>query len=642
MVPKLWFLTRSTNCKIYQNKSVADILQSVLSDFGITDLQNNLTGTYNPLEYCVQYRETAFQFLSRLMEQAGIFYFFLHDNGKHTLVLGDATSAYQKLVESTVSYSGGSLAANHIGTWEHQFQYRSGKWAKTDYNFETPSTSLLSSTDTVLGLTGISSYELFDYPGGFLTKSDGTAEVKLRMEEEETPYDQAVGASACCTFSPGGKFTLQGHDSDAENQEYLVTVIEHTATDPTYLPGGGSATYANAFTCIPSSVVYRPARLTPRPVVQGPQPAVVVGQSGEEIYTDKYGRIKVQFFWDRLGTNDENSSCWMRVTEEWAGKNWGQIFTPRIGQEVIVSFLEGDPDRPIITGRVYNADQMPPYTLPDNMTQSGLLTRSTKEGATDTFNELRFEDKKDSEEVYFHAQKDFTRIVENNDVLQVGYETKDGSHKSDDGSQTIKVYKDRTETVETGNETVTIQQGNRSITVSQGNDTHEVKQGNREVDIDQGNDTLNVKQGKRTVTVNGDEALEVKTGNRTVTVDTGNDTHQVKTGNREVKIDTGNDTLTVALGNQSTKVQAGSSTLEALQGITLKVGPMCSITMTPDSIELKAGPMSSIKLDATGVTIKGMMVSAEGQVQSQLKGLMTTVQGEAMLQAKGAITMIGS
>jgi type VI secretion system secreted protein VgrG len=247
--------------------------------------------------------------------------------------------------------------------------------------------------------------------------------------------------------------------------------------------------YSNFFKCIPYTVPFRPLRVTPRPTVRGPQPAVVVGPSGEEIYTDKYGRIKVQFFWDREGKNDENSSCWMRVSQIWAGKNWGVLFLPRIGQEVMVDFLEGDPDQPLVTGAVYNADQMPPYTLPDQMTQSVIKTRSTKGGSTDNFNEIHFEDKKGEEVFFVHAEKDMTREVEHDDSLTVG------------NNQTIKVENDRTETVSKGNETVTIQTGNRSITVSKGNDDHKIDQGNRSVTISMGNDSLKISMGNQTTKV---------------------------------------------------------------------------------------------------------------------------------------------
>ena len=595
VVPWFWFLTRTANCRIFQNKTVKQIIEQVFGDFGFSDFDTGGMGrTYVKREYCVQYRETAFNFLARLMEEEGIFYFFRHEQGKHTLVLADQKSAYKNCAQSQVSYSAGTLVQAHVDAWEHQYEFQSGKWAQTDYNFETPSTNLLTSTGTLLKLPDAPKYEKFDYPGLYRVKGDGEAFTKIRMEEEEAAYDVVAGSSQCCTFTVGGKFTLENHECESENSSYVLTAVEHSASDPGVEGGGGKATYGNRFACIPAATLYRPARLTPRPIVQGPQTAVVVGTKGEEIYIDKYGRVKVQFFWDREGKKDENSSCWIRVAENWAGKQWGIVFHPRIGQEVVVDFLEGDPDRPLITGRVYNAELMPPYELPKNQTQSGVKTRSSKGGGTDDFNELRFEDKKDSEDIYFHAQKDFHRVVENDDDLKVGHD------------QTITVKNDRTEEVTEGNEKVTIKKGNRDVIVETGNDKHQVKTGNRDVVVDTGNDKH-----------------QIKTGNRDVVVDTGNDTHQIKTGNRDVQIDLGNDTLTIKVGNQTTKLNAGKSSTEAMQAIELKVGP------------------SSIKLDPSGITIKGMMINIEGQTMTTVKGMMATVQANAILQLQGALTKIG-
>jgi type VI secretion system secreted protein VgrG len=565
------------------------------------------------------------------MEQEGIFYFFKHEQGKHTLTLADAKTAYADCPENEVAYAAGSFVANHISAWDHSYEYRPGKWTQTDYNFETPSTSLLTTTSTVVSLPSISKYEMFDYPGLYGKTSDGNPITKVRMEEEEAPYDTVRGASSCCTFTPAGKFKLTRHECDAEKKTYALISVEHRASEGSYEMGGGGSEYSNSFTCMPADVVFRPARITPKPFVQGPQTAVVVGKSGEEIFTDKYGRVKVQFFWDRDGKKDENSSCWIRVAELWAGKQWGIVFNPRIGQEVVVDFLEGDPDRPLITGRVYNADLMPPYTLPDNQTQSTIKTRSSKGGGTDNFNELRFEDKMGKEEIYFHAELDFNRVVENNDTLKVG------SDKAKDGSQTIEIYKNRTETVKTGNETITISKGHRSIKVETGKNTLQVKD----------DTTVIVDQGKY--------LLNVKTGDHAVKIDTGNDLHQVKTGNREVKVDTGNDTLTIKTGNHEVDVLAGKSLTTAAKSITLSVTPATvklepsaitlsiggsTIKLEPSAITLSMGP-SSIKIDPSGVAIAGMMTKMSGTVQAKIDGLMTMISGSAMAKLGGGVTMIG-
>jgi type VI secretion system secreted protein VgrG len=388
VVPPLWFLTRSTDCRIFQNKTVPEIVEAVFADFGITDYKLHAKGVHPKREYCVQYRETAFDFLSRLLEEEGISYFFVNTADQQVLTLTDVNSSFVDCQEQSVEYHPGIAPQNFLAVtgWEHRFTYPSGKWSQTDYNFETPDANLLSSSATVVKLKDVSKYERFDYPGGFKQAADSKNSTKLRMEEEETPYNQVHGTSLCRSFMAGGKFALVKHPAGAENQEYLLTAVEHEAVEGSYAGNGKQTYYRNRFTGMPSRVPFRPARRTSRPVVKGPQTAVVVGPKGEEIYTDKYGRVKVQFFWDRQGKKDENSSCWIRVAENWAGKNWGMVFHPRIGQEVIVDFLEGDPDRPLITGRVYNAQHMPPYPLPANQTLSGIKTRSSKGGSAEDFN----------------------------------------------------------------------------------------------------------------------------------------------------------------------------------------------------------------------------------------------------------------
>jgi type VI secretion system secreted protein VgrG len=305
-------------------------------------------------------------------------------------------------------------------------------------------------------------------------------------------------------------------------------------------------------------------------VISGPHAGIVVGSG--EIWTDKYGRVKVHFPWDR----EDKDGCWMRVAQVWAGGAWGGVQVPRVGQEVIVEFLEGDPDRPIVTGRVYNADRMPPYKLPDKQTQSGVLTRSSKGGSAQTANELRFEDLKGSEQVFLHAEKDLT----------------------------IEVEHDRLTTV-TNDDTRTVKEGNDAHEVSKGNQTVVIKQGNQDVTLNQGNQTVKLDQGNQTVTLTA--------GNQTVTLDQGNRTITLKMGNLETVLKVGNVTTNVNLGKHSTT---------ALQAIEMTVG------------------QNSIKVDQTGVTIKGMMVTIEGQTMTELKGLMTTIKGDAMLTAKGGITMI--
>lgn len=375
VVPWLWFLTRTSDCRIFQHKTVPQIIEQVFEDLDFHDYEiAEIKGQHPEQEYCVQYRETDFAFVSRLMEQEGIFYYFRHEQGRHVLVLGDQKGAYCDCEEDEVDYPrdyGTRAMADHITRWEHRYEFRSGKWAQTDYNFidhpargePTPSELLLTEEPTVVELDGADKYELFDYPGGYRTKDEGAPYTKIRMEEEEAGHDVVHGAGNCRTFTPGGKFRVRQHRSESEEgKRFVITTIAHEAAEPgAYETGArGADDYRNTFTCIPDSVTFRPARTTPKPVVHGPQTAVVVGiKGGKRIYCDGYGRVKVQFFWDRQGKRDESSSCWVRVSQVKAGKGWGAVQLPHVGHEVIVDFLEGDPDRPIIMGSVYNADNWP-------------------------------------------------------------------------------------------------------------------------------------------------------------------------------------------------------------------------------------------------------------------------------------------
>ena len=439
IVPKLWFLTRTADCCIYQDKDIPTILKEVLGKYGVTDYKFSLTKTYPTREYCVQYRETAFNFISRLMEEYGIFYFFKHDDGKHTLVVGDDVSAYDDCRETNVSFRR-NIVGNFdmLSMWEHRYEFRPGKWVHTDYNFETPKTDLKTDSTTIVDLPDAKNWEIFDYPNEYKDKSEGEALVRVRMEEDEMPYEVVNGSGACRSHFPGAKITMVENYSPAENgKKYVLTSVNHFSSGPQYTTGGQSEEdhYQNSFTCVPQSAVLRPARLTPKPVIHGSQTAVVVGPKGEEIYPDKYGRVKVQFFWDRYGKKDDKSSCWIRCMMSSAGRNWGFMSIPRIGQEVVVTYLEGDPDRPLITGLVYNADQMPAYTLPDEMTKSYVKTDTSKGG--EGHNELRFEDKEGEEQVYIHGEKDMDCRIKNDSRENILHDRHQTIGSEDDNGQKV-------------------------------------------------------------------------------------------------------------------------------------------------------------------------------------------------------------
>lgn len=444
IVPWLWFLTRTTNCRIFENKTVIDVVTQVFDDLGFSDYTLEIYRTYPPMEYCVQYRETDFNFVSRLLEQHGIFYFFDQEETRHTLHLADDVPAYVPCVENMVELNEQDNFS-HLITWEHGYEYRSGKATNNDYNFETPKANLLADEKSILPLDHIASFDLYDYPGGYKTRAEGQDLAKMRIESDEAGWDTASGKSRCRSFLAGGTFTMNVHPDPAEQgRQYVLTSVHHhvelsgdyiTKSAKALAPrpgevrpaspktsGGTDAEldYTNDFTCLPIDIVFRPPIETPKAIVRGAQTAVVVGPQGSEIYTDKYGRVKVEFFWDRKKTQ----SCWLRVGQIWAGAKWGAQFIPRIGQEVIVDFLEGDPDRPIITGCVYNADMMPPYDLPTNATQSGIKTRSSQKGSAQNFNELRFEDKKGSEQLYIQAEKDMDTLVKHDQTLEVDHDRK--------------------------------------------------------------------------------------------------------------------------------------------------------------------------------------------------------------------------
>lgn len=433
VVPWLWFLTRTADCMIFQDKTVPDIVKEVFQSHSQPDFEiQSLKRECRKWEYCVQYRETAARFVMRLLEQEGLFFFFRHQQGKHTMVIGDSRPSFKPCPDqSKVRYAPSTIGVASrteglIDGWKTEQEMRSGKYTLNDFNFQTSGTTLLSSVPSCINQGGNDKYELYDYPGEYDERSEGDAYVRLRMEEEEAPHAVISGSSDCRTLASGFLFDLVEFDliekgRADQNGTYLITTVLHNAHQGGFGAGETpTSEYNNVFTCMSASIPFRPPRTTPKPLMLGSQTAIVVGPNGEEIYCDKYGRVKVQFHWDRVGEKNEKSSCWIRASQGWAGTNWGAMHVPRIGQEVIVDFLEGDPDQPIITGRVYNDKNMPPYELPANMTQSGVKSRSSKQGSSSNFNEIRFEDKKGSEDLLIHAERTMHNSVEANQYITVG------------------------------------------------------------------------------------------------------------------------------------------------------------------------------------------------------------------------------
>ncbi|HEU4628433.1 MAG TPA: type VI secretion system tip protein TssI/VgrG [Gemmatimonadaceae bacterium] len=530
VVPWLWFLSLSSDCRIFQEMTATEIIEQVFKDLGMSDFKLQCIGSYAKRDYCVQYRESHLDFVSRLMEEEGIFYFFEHTASKHTLVLADAKSAVKPCpgqAEARMSpQANPSLHEDVVLDAAFERVARTGKVSLTDYNFLTPASSL------DVTVNGREPEEVYDYPGEYAARPDGERYASLRLDAHEAGADVLSGSGTCRAFQPGYRFALKGHYRRDRNAQYLITRVTHSASSGGFGTDRGAEEedYRNAFEAIPYDVPFRPLPATPRPIVHGTQTAVVVGKAGEEIWVDKYGRVKVQFHWDRVGKKDEHSSCWVRVASTWAGKQWGAIQLPRIGQEVVVDFLEGDPDRPIVIGSVYNADQMPPYELPGDQTQSGVKSRSSKGGGAENFNEIRFEDKKGSELLVIHAEKDKqvtvehdrTESVGNNESITIGNNRTESVAKNEQ----ISIGENRTEDVGK-NETIAIGE-NQAISVGKNQtltvDADRTKNVAKNETIDVGaNRTANVAQndeltvGKKLVVSAGDE-ITLVTGSASITM----------------------------------------------------------------------------------------------------------------------------
>ncbi|GAA5182370.1 type VI secretion system spike protein VgrG1b [Niveibacterium umoris] len=456
--PWAWLMSRTADCKIFQQKSVPDIIKAVFADHAVADVKFSLSESYSPREYCVQYRESDLGFVCRLMEQEGIYFYFKHKDGRHTMVVTDSYAGHSaspgfESIDFVPDSVRGIETRSGLREWRLSREIQASKYALTDFDFTKPGSNLLATkAGTVPGKHAQADHEVFDYPGEYEVRSEGERLARVRIEELRHQFELCRGNGNVRGLACGALFKLTDHPRADQNREYLILSASYTIEHGGHETGSGSGdVFEVSIETIPSRQPFHPVRATPKPFVQGPQTAIVVGPSGDEIYTDKYGRVKVKFHWDRYADGHENSSCWIRVSHPWAGKNWGMVAIPRIGQEVIVEFLEGDPDRPIITGRVYNADQMPPYDLPANMTQTGIKTRSTKGGGPANFNELRFEDKKGSEQVYLHAEKDQAIEVEHDETHWVGHDRA----KTIDHDEIVHVKHDRTEQVD-NNESITI------------------------------------------------------------------------------------------------------------------------------------------------------------------------------------------
>ncbi|AZK64770.1 type VI secretion system tip protein VgrG [Pectobacterium versatile] len=418
--PALWRLGLRTNARIFQAQKPEAIIGALLEEAGITDYAFALRNEHAVREYCVQYRESDLAFITRLAAEEGLYFFHEFEEGKHRLVFADDAGALAKGPELFFNLATQGLSE---GAYVRRFRYaeavRTAEVALKDYSFKTPAYGLLHNKMSGELEHQHESYQHFDYPGRFKQDPSGKAFTGYRLDALRAGAMTGSGESNAAELMPGSSFTLTEHPNLALNIAWQLVAITHSGQQPQALEeesGGEPTTYSNSFEVVKASTTWR-ADLPYKPMVDGPQIATVVGPAGEEIYCDQYGRVKLQFPWDRYGASDDQSSCWVRVSQGWAGGQYGLIAIPRIGHEVIVSFLEGDPDQPIVTGRTFHATNPSPYPLPANKTRTSIRT-STHKGAG--FNELRFEDQAGQEEVFIHAQKDMNTVVLNNRSTGVG------------------------------------------------------------------------------------------------------------------------------------------------------------------------------------------------------------------------------
>ena len=626
--PWLWLASRRSDSKIFQQKKAPAIIEEVLGQYGFP-IKRALSGSYRLWDYCVQYHETDFNFVSRLMEHEGIYYYFEHNAGTHTLVLCDGLSSHKPLSpRSGINYFGIDAGADareeHFYTWRPREEIDPGEYLSDDYDFTRPKAELATKNKRLVGHT-FDAWERYSWPGGYTDVGEGETYAKARREGLQSEQTRASGEGNFRGLAPGYLMTLARCPRADQNAEHLIVGVTYNLQSNAHGMAADAAEGVElVFTTLsqPSAVPYRPQLLTHKPKSQGPQVAVVVGPPGEEIYTDEYGRVKVQFPWDRYGQNDQHSSCWMRVSHPWAGSHYGAIHIPRVGQEVIVDHIDGDPDYPLITGRVYNADQMPPWALPDNKTQSGILTRSSKGGAVGAgkkaepgdANAIRFEDKKGEEQLWLHAQKDQLTEVENDETKWVGRDRR----KTIDRDELNHIQRDRTETVDR-NETITVH-GQRDEEVDK-NETIRIHQNRTEtVDL---NETITIHQNRiETVDMNQTETVammdtqnvglakmtnvglgfSINVGAMMNTIVGGFKAEQVG-GYKRTDVIGGDFDTRVASGDQTNTVASGSHSTTAAKIIRLEAG---------DAIELVCGASVLVMKKDGSITINGKDIDVVG------------------------------
>lgn len=603
--PWPWFMSRTADCRIFQDLSVPDIVQAVFSDHSTAEFKLELTGSYEKWVYCVQYRETDLNFISRLLEHEGIYYYFRHSAGHNTLVLADSPSAHSPFVpggDRLPYLPPGRLVragVEHVSRWEFSREIQPGAFAHDDYDLERPAVELLTRKAFPRKFTP-SDYEIYDYPGDYIKKAIGDVYAGVRLDEFNSQFELKQGTTNARATAVGYLLTLDGFPRSEQNREHLVVSTSQDLEFSAYegIPKGG-VDYACTFNAMSTGQQFRPRRATPKPIVEGPQTAVVVGPAGDEIHTDKYARVKVQFHWDRYGKKDQKSSCWIRVSHPWAGKGWGAVATPRIGQEVIVDFLEGDPDRPIITGRVYNGDNQPPFSFPAGAVISGVKSDTHKGSG---YNQISLDDTAGKEEIKIHGQYDMNTVVEHDQTTTVHNCRTDRIDVNDSeavgNNQTLNVGVNHTATIGS----------NRSVTVG-ANETKTVAlMRTHTVGV---NEAISVGAAQE---ISVGAAQEITVGAAQVTTVGAS---QVTNVGATRTIVVGSDQATTIGGNESRTVGANSTTsvesndvLNVGQNLVMNVG---------NSITIKTGAASiTMKKDGT-IVIKGKDITIQGSGKIAVK-----------------------
>ncbi|HET9959032.1 MAG TPA: type VI secretion system tip protein TssI/VgrG [Polyangiaceae bacterium] len=628
--PWVWLLSKRTNCRIFQRKSVPTVVRELFKEHGFADFEERLTekARYKELDYLVQYNESDLNFVMRILEREGIYFYFRHEKGKHVLVLADSYSAHEPAkgaaeIPYFPPHQGQRREQDTLDGWLCSRQIRSGAFVGRDFDFKKPYAAITPSAKHPHPHAQ-ADFELFEYPADFLDAATGEQRVKMRLEEHQADHEMVEAVGNVRAIGCGHLFKLKDFPREDQNKEYLIVGASYELEVNGYESKGGVGSemaYRVRVHAMDSKRPFRPARSTPRPVVEGPQTAIVRGDKSQEIWTDEFGRVKVQFHWDRVGKNDEDSSCWIRVSQLWAGSGFGGIHLPRIGQEVIVDFLEGDPDRPIITGRVYNQEQKPPYKLPDNATQSGIKSRSTLKGSPNNFNEIRFEDLKGKEELYIQAEKDQNTLVKNNQSITVAV----NQAVSVGANQSVSVGANQSISVG-GHRTVTVVKSDTQTFV----DKRTVTVGKTDDLTITGIHTGNY-NGTRILNVKGADNVTVKGGNKVTDVD-GEYNMKAKT---QVQAEQGNNQLLLKgaqalLKNENCHVDlsGGVLTLKATSKIVLDVGGNMITIGSDGTIAISAKTTASlsaegggaVKLDKAAAKVNGPMVGVAADVNVEITG----------------------